>query len=412
LKILFISDNFPPEVNAPASRTYDHCVEWVRAGHEVTVITCAPNFPSGKVFAGYRNRLRQVEVVDGVRVVRVWTFISANEGFALRILDYISFMVSAVIASLFEKRPDVVVGTSPQFFAACGAWLAARLKRRPFVFELRDLWPESIKAVGAMRDSFAIRLLERIEMFLYRQARLIVAVTHGFKQRLIERGIAGDKITVVTNGADLRRFGATARDPALAESLGLTGKFVVGYIGTHGMAHGLGTLLDAARLLEQDPAASNVRLLLVGAGADKKRLLEKARSMQVRNVVFVDAVPKHEVAQYWALLDISVLHLLDKDLFSTVIPSKLFESIAMSVPVLSSVPGETRGLVEAGGVGVHFHAEDPSSLAMAVINLLQNPAQVRRLRAACPSVASRYDRTALARDMLMQLQQSANGRSG
>lgn len=403
MKILFISDNFPPEVNAPASRTYEHCVEWARAGHEVTIVTCAPNFPAGKVFGGYRNRMRQVETMDGLRVVRVWTFISANEGFVLRILDYISFMLSAVIASLFEKRPDVVVGTSPQFFAACGAWLIAKMKRRPFVFELRDLWPESIKAVGAMRESFAIRLLERIEMFLYRQAGLIVAVTHGFKQRLIERGISAEKISVVTNGADLRRFSPMPRDPALADSLGLTGKFVVGYIGTHGMAHGLGTLLDAARLLEQDPATSNVRLLLVGAGADKKRLLDKARDMHLGNVVFVDAVPKHEVARYWALLDVSVLHLLDKELFSTVIPSKLFESMAMGVPVLSSVPGETRGMVEKADVGLHFQAEDPGALADLVRGLIAEPERLAQLRSTCPVSAGNFDRRVLAARMLDQI---------
>lgn len=413
MKILFLSDNFPPEVNAPASRTFEHAREWVQAGHEVTVITCAPNFPSGRVHAGYRNRLRSVSMVEGVRVVRVWSFISANEGFALRIADYVSYMLAAVLASLFERRPDVVVGTSPQFFAACGAYLVALLKRRPFVFELRDLWPESIKAVGAMGDSAAIRLLERIEMFLYRRASLVVAVTQGFRANLVTRGIDAAKIVVVTNGADLSRFRPKPRDPALAERLGLQGRFVIGYIGTHGMAHGLGTLLEAASLLQDDPEGRDCRFVFVGDGADKKRLVAFAAKQGLQNVVFVDPVPKNEVADYWALLDVSVMHLLDKELFSTVIPSKLFEGMAMGVPVLSSVPGETRRNVEERQVGWQFQAEDAPSLAAAILaakSYLADPAVREAARQGCALAAQSFDRRDLARHMLSHLLSCSPGR--
>ena len=144
MHILFLSDNFPPEVNAPASRTFEHCREWVRAGRQVTVITCAPNFPGGRVYEGYRNRLWQAETMDGIRVIRVWSYITANQGFIKRILDYVSFMIAAVVAAPFVRGVDVVVGTSPHFFTVCGAWLVSRMKRIPFVFELRDIWPESI----------------------------------------------------------------------------------------------------------------------------------------------------------------------------------------------------------------------------------------------------------------------------
>ena len=160
--VLFLTDNFPPEVNAPASRTYEHCREWVKAGHRVTVVTCAPNFPTGKVFPGYRNRLWSRETIDGIEVVRVWSYITANEGFLKRVLDYQSFMVSATIASLFVRKVDVVIGTSPQFFTACAAYAVGLVKRRPWIFELRDLWPESIKAVGAIKSGRAIAWLERL----------------------------------------------------------------------------------------------------------------------------------------------------------------------------------------------------------------------------------------------------------
>ena len=182
MHILFLTDNFPPEVNAPASRTFEHCREWVKAGNQVTVITCAPNFPAGKVFSGYKNKLWQTEEMDGIRVIRVWSYITANAGFIKRILDYISFMPPAVLASFFVKKPDLVIGTSPQFFTVCAAYLVSLFKRIPFVFELRDIWPESIKAVGAMNDSIIIKLLEKIELFLYRKAKMIVSVTHAFKK--------------------------------------------------------------------------------------------------------------------------------------------------------------------------------------------------------------------------------------
>jgi glycosyltransferase involved in cell wall biosynthesis len=307
--MLFLTDNFPPEVNAPASRTFEHCRHWVQQGHQVTVITCAPNFPRGRVFPGYRNRLRTAETIEGIKVVRVWSYISANAGFIRRVLDYLSFMVTATIASLAVRRVNVIVATSPQFFTACAGWAVGALKRVPFVFELRDIWPESIKAVGAMGDSRMFRLLQRIEMFLYRRAARIVAVTHSFRRTLIGRGIDGAKIEVVTNGVDLMRYSPRPKDAQLAGSLGLADCFVAGYIGTHGMAHGLDTLLEAAARLQQQPDAARIRLLLLGDGAQKPQLQERARQLGLRNVIFADTVAKEEVVRWWSLLDVAIIHL-------------------------------------------------------------------------------------------------------
>ncbi|WP_029859794.1 glycosyltransferase family 4 protein, partial [Vibrio parahaemolyticus] len=240
MHILFLTDNFPPEGNAPATRTYEHAIRWVRAGHKVTVVTCAPNFPEGKVFEGYKNTWYQKHDIDGINVVRVKTYITANEGFLKRILDYISFMITGFLAGLFQKKVDVIVATSPQFFCACAGWALSTAKRKPFVFELRDIWPASITAVGAMKDSFAIRMLEKIELFLYRKADSIISVTHSFKDELIKRGINGEKVDVVLNGVDLTRYKPTiGKDSELEIHYNLEGKFVAGYIGTHGMAHGL-----------------------------------------------------------------------------------------------------------------------------------------------------------------------------
>jgi glycosyltransferase involved in cell wall biosynthesis len=404
--ILFLTDNFPPEVNAPASRTFEHCREWVKAGHQVTVVTCAPNFPKGRVFDGYRNKLWQTETMEGIRVVRVWSYITANEGFVRRILDYQSYMLSAIIASVFVRKVDLIIGTSPQFFTACAAYVVSRYKFRPYIFELRDLWPESIKAVGAMKNERAIRFLEWIEMFLYRKSAKVVSVTRSFKDILIRRGIDDSKIEVITNGVDISQFKPRPKDPELTARLGMTGKFVAGYIGTHGLAHGLETLLEAAeRLRGQDFV-----FLFLGDGARKDALRQIAAEKKLDNVVFIDSVPKADVARYWSLLDVSVIHLKKTDLFTTVIPSKLFESMGMGLPVLHGVEGESADIVREEGAGIPFEPENAGQLCDALVRLKSNPAELEQFRARCLKGAQNFDRTNLALRMMRILEATAAGR--
>ncbi|EMS77720.1 glycosyltransferase family 4 protein [Desulfotignum phosphitoxidans] len=404
MHILFITDNFPPEVNAPASRTFEHCREWVRAGHRVTVMTCVPNFPSGRVYEGYKNKLVQTENMEGIDVIRVWSYITANEGFVKRILDYVSFMVSAVGISPRVKAPDLVISTSPQFFSACAAFLISRMRQIPFVFELRDIWPESIKAVGAMKSSLIIRMLEKIEIFLYHHAVKIVSVTHSFKNTLIRRGVPGDKITVVTNGVDLERFRPREKDDHLVAQYGLKGKFVAGYIGTHGMAHALETLLEAADQVRHQAGGDRFRFILLGNGARKAHLLEKAKEMDLDNVIFIDSVPKEDVAKYWSLLDVSIIHLRKTPLFTTVIPSKLFECMGMGIPVLHGVMGESAKMVEKHGVGMLFEPENADALCRGLQTLAHDPDVYKKMTHNCLAAAPEYDRKNLAARMLAELE--------
>ncbi len=400
LHILFLTDNFPPEVNAPASRTFEHSREWVRAGHRVTVITCAPNFPRGRVFDGYRNRLWQTESMNGIRVIRVWTYITANEGFVRRTLDYLSYMAAAVMAAPFVRGVDVVVGTSPQFFTVCAAYVVAAYKRVPFVFELRDLWPESIRAVGAMRAGWALDALERIELFLYRRAARIISVTHAFGRNLVARGIDPSKIAVITNGVDISHFRPMLRDTELVRRFGLEGRFVAGYVGTHGLAHGLGTLLEAARLLKEHPHGKDVRVLMLGDGAEKRALREQANCLGLDNVLFLDTVPKDQVPRYWSLLDVSIIHLRRNKLFTTVLPSKLFESMAMGIPIVLGVGGEAAQLVERERIGVVVEPENAGQLVKTLLELKQDRDRLKRYAARALEVARTYDRMALANEML------------
>jgi glycosyltransferase involved in cell wall biosynthesis len=412
MHILFLSDNFPPEVNAPASRTFEHCRQWVEAGHKVTVVTCAPNFPTGKLMNGYRNRLWQQEEIAGIRVIRVWSYITANEGFTKRTLDYLSYMVAGTIGALFVRKPDVIVGTSPQFFTAVAAWMVAFCKRRPWVFELRDIWPESIKTVGAVKEGIAIRLLERLEVFLYHASDRIVAVTHSFRDALARRGIDPAKIAVVTNGVDLSSFAPRPKDGVLVPELGLTGKFVAGYIGTHGMAHALETLLDAADRLARDPRGRDIVILMLGDGARKAALKAEAVSRGLDNLLFLDPVPKDQVSRYWSLLDVSIIHLRTSELFETVIPSKMFEALAMGIPILLGVRGEAADILNRSGGGETFTPESGEELAARLVALREDSALHRKYAEAGIAAAPQYERKALAARLADILADVASRRRG
>lgn len=399
MHILFLTDNFPPEVNAPASRTFDHCKAWVEEGAEVTVVTCAPNFPTGKVQEGYRNRLYQVEYMAGIKVIRVWTIISSNQGFLTRIIDYLSFMVAGALAALTVRRVDLIIGTSPQFFTICAARIVALIKRRPWVLELRDIWPESILAVGAMERGLAFRILEAIERSLYRAADHIVVVAHSFVDLIVAKGAPRDRISVITNGVDLS--GAQRVDAsALRSSLGLDGKFVAGYIGTHGMAHALETLLEAALLLQANPEHKDVRIMFVGDGARKAYLQDYAEQLGLSNVIFVASVPKTEVLTYLSALDVSIVHLKGSDLFEAVIPSKIFESMALGIPIMMGVKGEALTIVKTAEAGVGFEPENAAALAAAIGSARSDIAAHAAMRDAGLRAAKWYDRSRLALEML------------
>jgi glycosyltransferase involved in cell wall biosynthesis len=402
MRILFLSDNFPPETNAPATRLHEHATRWVRAGHDVTVITCAPNFPEGKLFPGYENRWRQVETIDGIRVVRVKTYITANEGFVRRTLDYMSFMVSGFVAGLFEKRPDVVVSTSPQFFCALGTWALSGVRRLPWVFELRDLWPASIVAVGAMERSPVIRMLERLELSMYRRADAIVSVTESFREDLASRGIDRAKIHVVINGVDLDRYAPRPRDQALARQFGLEGKFVLGYMGTHGMAHALERVLDVAELLRD---RENIAFFFAGAGAERASVERRVAERGLVNVKMIPRQPKEAMPALWSLCDLALIPLRNTPVFSTVIPSKLFEAMGMGVPVLMSLPeGEATGIVRRTGCGVCVAPEDPRAMADAVLGLAGDEERMAALRSASAAAAPEYSRDRQAGRMVEVLQ--------
>jgi glycosyltransferase involved in cell wall biosynthesis len=378
-----------------------HAKCWIARGEDVQVVTSFPNFPDGKVFGGYRQSLFKRETLDTVDVVRVPTLIFANSGTILRILDFLSYMVTSGIATLFVRRPDVVVASSPQFFVAVAGWLASRIHRRPFVFEIRDLWPDSIVAVGAMKEGFAIRMIRRLEQFLYRKADLIVTVTSAFRDILKARGIDGDKIVVVTNGIDTRQFLPGPASEDLRCKLGLQNKAVVSYIGTVGMAHGLQLILDAAH--ESQARLPDVQFVIVGSGAELNELRAQASRRGLTNVTFVGRVNHAEIVDYWRLSDITLVLLKDTPLFRTVIPSKIFEAMATGTPIITNVLGELQTILEPLGAAEIIAPDSLDALVDAIDRLLKDPARRRQLSEAAMEGAKAYDRTKLADNMLIAL---------
>ena len=300
MHILFFSHYFPPEGNAPASRTYENCKRWIRLGHRVTVITCAPNVPDGIVYKGYKNKLYKKEMIDGIDVIRVWTYITANKGTIRRIINYISYMFSSILFSLFVKKPEVIIATSPQFFCGWAGLIASRMRRKSFILEIRDIWPDSIVAVGAMRNKILLRILEWLELIMYNAADHIVTVGNGYKEKLIEKGVREGYISVITNGFDSEIFFPRKSDEKISRIYKPNHEFVCSYIGTIGMACGLEVVLLAAKLLKKFKR-HNIKFLLVGSGAVKERLQKQAIEDGLDNVVFVDRQDKNNIPDFYQI---------------------------------------------------------------------------------------------------------------
>lgn len=398
MKILFLTDNFPPEVNAPATRTYEHCIEWVKQGVDVTVITCFPNFPKGKVFDGYKNKLYQKEVIDGITVIRVWSYIAPNKGFSKRILDYISYAVMAFLVGVFQKT-NVIVGTSPQFFTAISARSLAFVKRKKWVMEVRDLWPESIAAVGAMsRESKAYKILEKIERHLYHSANKVVVVTDAFKKYVASKGVSEAKIEVVKNGVDPSKFQPIEKNEAILKKYQLQDKFVISYIGTHGMAHALSFILDCAKEVV-DP---KIHFVLQGDGAEKQSLIQKAKTLNLINITFLPFVAKHEIKDYISISDVALVNLKRNDTFKTVIPSKIFENACMQKPIMIGVEGESKKIIDDYNAGVSFIPEDKESFKKALKCIL-NTENYIDYQKGCELLVKDFNRINLANKMLTQI---------
>ena len=377
MKILYVSQYFPPEMGAPAGRAAELSRLWAEDDHEVTVLTGFPNHPTGIVPPKYRRKFRRLvsrESYHGVNVIRTWLLPFPNRKPYERMLNYTSFCASSATTGLFLHRPDVVIATSPQLLVGLSGWWLARCNGVPFVFEVRDLWPESLAAVGVSSQNSPLhRSLAKIAGFLYRSCDRLVVVTPAFKEYLIEHWhVPEEKIFVVENGVETSLFSRLAPNLAIRRELGAEGKFVASYIGTMGNAHGLETLLEAATLLRE--RAPNVLFLLVGEGAEKARIVSLARSRGLANVRFVGQQAREKIPAYITASDACLVLLKKSELFKTVLPTKMLEFMSCARPVILGVDGHARKVLEQANAGIFITPEDPAALADAVMQLADDPA--------------------------------------
>lgn len=407
MKILFVSHYFPPEVNAPANRTHEHCRRWVEDGHEVTVLTGVPNHPRGRIFPGYENRWIQEERVDGIRVIRTWMYLTPNSGFLRRVANYLLFAATAILASPRAGRPDVVVATSPQFFVGVAGAIIARTKRRPFVLEIRDLWPKSIVELGQLRPGPILSALEALERWLYRSAAGIVVNTRTFHDHITARGVRSDAIELVYNGIDPNLFKPRPKNEALLARHDLAGRFTVAYVGTLGLAHGLSLLIDVAERLAKRP---EIQFVLIGDGADREKLEAEVARRGLENFHMLGLQPRDAMPDWIASIDVLLVMLRDLPVFETVIPSKIFEFLAQERPVILAARGEIRRMMDEAGGALVIDPEAPDQLVAAIEDVIARPDEAKRRAAAGRRwVEAGFLRDDLARKMSAFLERVVRG---
>ena len=377
MKILYVSQYFPPEMGAPAARASELACHWAQAGHEVSVLTGFPNHPTGVVPPEWRPRLRRLachENIGRVDVFRTWLWPLPNRKAHERMRNYASFCLSAALRGMAIPRPDVVIASSPQLLVGLSGWWIAFTRQIPFVFEVRDLWPESLTAVGVGdENSLLHHTLGKVAKFLYQRSDRIVVVTPAFKEHLVRLWrVPAEKIAVVENGVETGLFAPApaAANQALRRELGAEGKFLICYIGTMGMAHGLETLLDAAGQLQRQE--SNAQFLLVGEGAEKERIKTLAQSRGLANVCFLDQQPREKIPAFISASDACLVLLKKTDVFKTVIPTKMLEFMSCARPVILGVDGQARQIVEEAEAGLVIEPENAGALVQTINQLAAN----------------------------------------
>ena len=374
MKILYISQYFPPEMGAPAARASELARHWAEAGHDVSILTGFPNHPTGVVPLEWRTRLRRMvyrEKVGRVDVFRTWLWPLPNRKAHERMRNYASFCLSAALRGAGLARPDVIIASSPQLLVGLSGWWLHFARQVPFVFEVRDLWPESLTAVGVGdENSLLHHTLARVADFLYRRSDHIVVVTPAFKQHLIRRWrVPDEKISIVENGVEAEFFApaSPAANMSLRRELGAEGKFLVCYIGTIGMAHGLETLLDAAGQLQRQN--SDAHFLLIGEGAEKEKIKASAQSRGLTNVAFLDQQPREKIPAFISASDACLVLLKKTDIFKTVIPTKMLEFMSCARPVILGVDGQARQIIEEAAAGIVIEPENADALVRAIQRL-------------------------------------------
>jgi len=408
MKILLLTQYFPPEFGAAAARNSEHAYFWAKMGHSVEVCTGFPNYPSGIIPGEYRGRWYAQEARDGYRITRSWIYATPNRSVPKRALASISFMVSAFLCGVFLcRRPDVIIASSGPFFAGPLGYLLSIFKRAPLVFEVRDILPQQAIDVGMIRNPMLIWFLRSIEEFLYRRARRVVTVAQASKDAIVARGFPEEKFAVIENGIREDLFAPGTPDNAVREEFGWQGKFIAMYVGAHGVSQGLFTVLEAAdRLRDRD----DVRFVFVGDGADKPGMMAWANERGLANVEFLPLQPKERMPELYAAADVCFVPLRKGEYFTINIPSKIFEIMACQRPIVLGATGQALRIVEAAGSAIPVTPEDPDAYADAVLRLHDDPELRRQLgESGRAYVLDRFTRRQKAEQYSEVLKSAVNG---
>lgn len=399
MKINLICQYCPPEIGAPQARLSEMAKEWVHAGHSVTYLTGFPNHPTGIIPKEYRGKIFKVESQDGVKIWRHWLYATPNEGFLKKIFAHITFAASIILLSLFRgPKPDVIIVSSPNFFSVISAYIMSRVRRVPYIFEVRDLWPGIFIDLGVLKNKTLIKLLEKIELFLYKKASLVVPVTNRFADNIVNRGISPEKVKVITNGVDLDFYKPGFVDINFRKKIGVpTDAFVVMYLGAHGISHGLSSVLDAAEKLQ----TQGVHFLFVGEGAEKSKLVSIANTKGLSNITFVQGQPKQQILNFYSAADACLVTLRNVDGLSTFIPSKMFEIMGCGKPIVAALRGEAAEIFERSSAAAIVSPEDSSRLAATVVALKNDTERCKIMgQNGRRFVENNYDRKVLAQNYL------------
>jgi len=405
MRILYLSQYFSPEVGATQTRAYEMASNWVRMGHHVTLIAEVPNHPSGIIPPAFRGKLYQRDTLDGIEVIRVWVKTSPVKNFRNRILFYLTYMLNAFLAGILlaRSRYDLIYATSPPIFVGGAALFLSWGRSIPLVFEVRDLWPEVAVALGELTNPTAIAWTTRLEEACYHRARLIVVVTQGNLDRLTQRGFDPSKLALVPNGANVELFHFSEEGRRrVRQSLGLEDCFIAIYAGIHGVAQGLNTVIEAAKLLEENP---NIHLLLVGDGPKKAELVKQVQEYRLSNLTMLPEQPREVIVDYLSAADIALIPLRNLEQFKGTLPSKLFDAWACERPVLLGVDGEARRIMEQAGGGIFVPPEDPNALAENLRQLSLQPEKCQEMgKRAREFTMKDYSRQSQARRLADLLQ--------
>lgn len=397
MHITLVTHYFPPEVNAPAQRAMEHARCWVDAGYEVTIVTAIPSHPYGRPYNGYVNKTIE-ETIDGIRVLRLRTLLGSNSGTFGRIKNYLSFAFAIRLNISKIGSTDVVISTSPQFFCGLAGYFVKRSLAVPWILEIRDIWPDSIIAVGAARPSLATKAVSKLAKWAYSNADAIVSVSPGFNDHFLNYGVPQSKITLIPNGiqTDLKPVPCEVSDfPDLARFKGLT---IAAFIGTVGMAHGLRSILDAAKLLEKD---SDIGILIVGSGAESEHLKLVIKENNHSNAIIMDQLSREQILKLWSLVSISIVHLKKNPVFESVIPTKLLEAMAMEKSIVLGVEGTAADILNSANAGIAVEPENPMAIADAIRHLSANPTEAQcSAKQGRSFVVQNYDRTKMAQRYL------------